>query len=283
METLTHIKDSLSKSFTMFGESIANYVPLVISALVVLLVGWLFSKLISKTILKALNAIKFDALVAKIGLDKMLGKIKQGLSASLVLSKVIYWMLMLMFFMSAANVLGWDMLTNGIANFMGYLPTLGIALIIFIVGIFIAELIQNMIYTAANSIGISGAKAIANIVYYILFIFIAITALNQAGINTEVITSNVTLILGAILLAFALSYGFAARNLVSNMLSSYYGKGKFREGQEIQIGETRGVVEKIDSISVTLITDRGREVIPSKFLVEEQVTILKESQENLNE
>lgn len=283
METLNHIKDSLSNSFTMFGESIANYVPLVISALVVLLVGWLFSKLISKTILKALNAIKFDALVAKVGLDKMLGKIKQGLSASLVLSKVIYWMLMMMFFMSAANVLGWDMLTNGIASFMGYLPTLGIALIIFIVGIFIAELIQNMIYTAANSIGISGAKAIANIVYYILFIFIAITALNQAGIDTEIITSNVTLILGAILLAFALSYGFAARNLVSNMLSSYYGKGKFKEGQEIQIGETRGVVEKIDSISITLVTDRGREVIPSKILVEEQVTILKDSQENLNE
>jgi hypothetical protein len=272
MGTLDHIKDSLSNSFAMFGESIANYVPLIISVLVVLLTGWLFSKLISKTIHRALIAIKFDELTEKIGVDKILSKIMPGLSAAFILSKVFYWMLMLMFFMSAANVLGWEMLTNGIAGFMGYLPTLGIALIIFVIGIFIADLIKNMIYTAANTIGVSGAKAIANIVYYILFIFIAITALNKAGIDTEVITSNIALILGSILLTFALAYGFAARNLVTNMLSSYYGKGK-----------TSGVIEKIYSISIALITAEGREVIPSKILVEEQVAILSEPKEEITD
>jgi hypothetical protein len=99
---------------------------------------------------------------------------------------------MLLFITSAANVLGWEMLTDGISAFMAYLPTLGISLIIFIIGVYIADLVKNMVYTAADSIGVSGAKAIANIVYYLLFIFIAITALNQAGINTEIITSNHT-------------------------------------------------------------------------------------------
>jgi small-conductance mechanosensitive channel len=183
---------------------------------------------------------------------------------------------MLLFITSAANVLGWEMLTDGISAFMAYLPTLGISLIIFIIGVYIADLVKNMVYTAADSIGVSGAKAIANIVYYLLFIFIAITALNQAGINTEIITSNLTIILASILLAFALSYGIASRHLVTNMLSSFYSKGKFKEGQLIRVGDVEGIIESIDSISVTISTKGGKVVMPSKILIEESVTILAE-------
>ena len=275
-ETLYRIQDALMKSFENFGTAIANYVPIIISALVILLVGWIISKIVAKVVLKALEIIKLDDVLNKIGLDKMLAKIKDGLSAAKILSKVVYYILMLLFVTSAAQVLGWDMITNGIASFISYIPTLSVALVIFVVGVYIAELIKNMIYTAANSIGVSGAKAIANIVYYLLFIFIAITALNQAGVDTDIITSNITLILGSLLLAFAISYGFASRNLVSNLLSSYYGKGKFAEGQRIKIGDSEGIIVKIDSISVTLQQKDQQMVFPSRRLVEEDVIILSQ-------
>ncbi len=274
----TSILDRLISSFSGFGQAILDYLPVVVSALAVLLVGWMISKLVAGAIHKSLKSIKFDTMMEKVNLDSLLNKIKSGLSASFVLSKIFYWVLMLLFITSAANVLGWELLTNGIASFMGYLPTLGIALIIFIIGIYIAELIRTMVYTAANSIGISGAKTISNIVYYLLFIFIAITALNQAGINTDVITSNLTIILGSVLLAFALSYGAASRHLVTNMLSSFYSKGKFKEGQRIRVKEVEGEIVSIDSISVTLDTPTGKMVLPSKILIEEQVLILDENE-----
>lgn len=276
--TSTSILDRLTSSFSGFGQAILDYLPVVVSALAVLLVGWMISKLVARAIHKTLMSIKFDTMMEKVNLDSLLNKIKPGLSASFVLSKIFYWVLMLLFITSAANVLGWELLTNGIASFMGYLPTLGIALIIFVIGIYIAELIRTMVYTAANSIGISGAKTISNIVYYLLFIFIAITALNQAGINTDVITSNLTIILGSLLLAFALSYGAASRHLVTNMLSSFYSKGKFKEGQRIRVKEVEGEILSIDSISVTLNTPTGKMVLPSKILIEEQVLILDENE-----
>jgi len=274
----TSILDRLIFSFSGFGQAILDYMPVIVSAIAVLLVGWFIAKLFSGAIHKSLKSIKFDKMMEKVNLNSLLSKIKPDLSASFVLSKVIYWILMLLFITSAANVLGWKMLTDGIASFMGYLPTLGIALIIFVIGIYIAELIKTMIYTAAHSIGISGAKTIANIVYYLLFIFIAITALNQAGINTDIITSNLTIILGSVLLAFALSYGTASRHLVTNMLSSFYSKGKFREGQRIRVNEIEGEILSIDSISVTLNTGSGKMVLPSKILIEEQVLILDEAE-----
>lgn len=274
--TSTTILDRLISSFTGFGEAILDYLPIIASASAVLFVGWILSKIIAGAILKSLKSIKFDAMMEKVNLDSLLNKIKPGLSASVVVSKLIYWILMLLFITSAANVLGWQMLTDGIASFMAYLPTLGIALIIFIIGVYIAELIKSMVYTAANSIGISGAKTIANIVYYLLFIFIAITALNQAGINTDIITSNLTIILGSVLLAFAISYGFASRHLVTNMLSSFYSKGKFREGQTVRVNDIEGEILSIDSISVTILTKTGKMVLPSKMLIEEQVLNLED-------
>lgn len=279
METFDRIVEALKNSFASFGEGIANFVPVVISALVVLLVGWIISKIFFRFVHKTLTRLKFDQLTEKIQLDKLLNKIKPELSASFILAKVFYWVMMLLFITSAANVLGWEMLTDGIGAFMAYLPTLGISLIIFVIGIYVADLVKNMVYTAADSIGVSGAKAIANIVYYLLFIFIAITALNQAGINTDIITSNLTIILGSILLAFALSYGFASRHLVTNMLSSFYSKGKFKEGQIIRVGNVEGVIESIDSISVTIKNSDGRTVMPSKILTEESVVIVQEATE----
>ena len=279
METLDHIKNALLKSFQTFAEGIANYVPIVISAVVILLVGWLISKVVSKTLLKGLEFMKLDAILEKIGVDKLLAKIKQGLSPSKILAKLLYYLLMLMFVTSASEVLGWTMVSTGIGALVGYLPTLGVAIVIFVIGVYIAELIQSMVYTAANSIGVSGAKAISNIVFYVLMVFVAVTALNQAGIDTEIVTSNLTLIIGSILFAFAISYGFASRSIVTNMLSSYYGKGKYNEGQKLQIGEIVGVVVKIDSLSITLKTDRGLEVLPSKLLIDEHITILSDHQD----
>lgn len=277
-QTFINIKDALMRSFENFGNGIANYVPIVISALVILLVGWIISKFISKALLKGLEIIKLDELLAKVGVDKLLGRIKQGLSPSAILSKMLYYLLMLLFVTSASEVLGWAMITEGIASFISYLPTLGIALIIFIIGVYIAELIQTMVYTAANSIGISGARAISNIVYYVLMVFVTVTALNQAGIDTDIITSNITLIIGSILLAFAISYGFASRSIVTNMLSSYYGKGKYEVGQTVRIQETEGEIIKIDSLSITLKTKEGQLVIPSKVLIDEQITIVDEEE-----
>lgn len=283
MNTFDHILDSLTSAFTQFGEAAVAYVPVIVSALVVLLIGWIIAKLIGRLISRALRGVKFDDLLERAGFDGALKRINPDLTGSKVVGRIFYWVVFLVFFMAAANVLGWTALTDGLNAFMAYLPTLGIALIIFLVGIYISNLVRSAVTTAAKSIGISGAKTIGDIVYYLLFIFIAITALNQAGVNTDIITSNLTLIIGAVLLAFAISYGFASRPIVANMLSSFYTKGKFKSGQRIRIGEVEGKIESIDSVSVTIRTSDALLVLPSRKLVEEHVFILAEKDGQTNE
>jgi small-conductance mechanosensitive channel len=263
----------LINSFQNYLDKAIDYAPLLFLALMVIILGWIIAKVVKWVLHRALKSIKFDDLLEKVGVSRMLAKIKPDLSGAKIIAGLMYWLVMLVFIMASCDMIGVGAVSDAVGAFFSYLPTLLVALVIFILGAYIADLIRNMIYTAANSI------AISNIVYYVLFIFIAITALNQAGVDTSIITANVTIILGAILLAFALAYGIAARGLVKNLLASYYGKGKFQEGQTIRVGQVEGVITKIDSISLTINTGHSHMVIPSQVLIEENIEILAEPNE----
>ena len=121
----------------------------------------------------------------------------------------------------ASDILGLQIISQEISNFLGYLPRLFAALIIFTVGLLLANLIKNGLKSLFESMELSGSKIISQLVFFILIIFISITALNQAGVNTEIITNNVTMILAAFLLAFALALGLGAQKVVGDLLRTF--------------------------------------------------------------
>lgn len=262
------------------GESILSFLMDLGAAILILLIGWIIARVLRRILVKGLEKVKFEELAKKFKVDTLVSRMGADVTISGILGKVVYWVVLLIFAAAAGDALGWGMLSDGLGAFFGYLPTLMMAILIFIVGMYLADIVRRAVLAACESIGISGAKTIANIAYYVLVIFIAITALNQAGMDTSLITSNLTVIFGSILLAFAISYGLASRNIVGNLLSSYYGKGKFRPGQKIRVEGVEGVIEKIDSISVTVKNGDTKVVIPSKKLLEETVEILEDAPDN---
>ena len=120
---------------------------------------------------------------------------------------------------------------------------------------------------------LSGAKIISQVVFFIILIFVSITALNQAGIDTEIVTSNLTMILAAFLLAFALAFGFGAQKIVGDLLRTYYTRKTYEIGQKIEFNNIKGNVASIDGITVTIKTKEGKLIVPIKDIVESQVSI----------
>lgn len=272
--------DALIDSFNSMYTSAQEFVPKIAVGLVLFIAGWLIAKALSSLTKKALRKIKIDSLAEKAEIDKILARLNPDLTLSGLLAKILYYVILVIFIIAITDVLGMTGVKSSIAGILSQAPKFFVALIIFIFGYYVSRLIQKAVYTATNSIGISGARVISNIVFYVIMIFVSITALEQTGMNTDLISNNITLILGAILLAFAISYGIASRGIVNNMLSSYYGKGKFKIGQVIEVLDIRGKIIKIDSISVTLENNNHSIVIPSKILIENQVKILEDVNED---
>ena len=103
--------------------------------------------------------------------------------------------------------------------------------------------------------------------------FVTITALNQAGIDTDIITSNFTMILGAFLFAIALGFGLGSREVFADVLKMFYTRKNYMVGDKISIGDLEGTIEAIDNITLTLKTKDGKVVIPIDDVVSNRVHI----------
>lgn len=148
------------------------------------------------------------------------------------------------------------------------------AIILFVLGVYLSIVVKKFIRELLRSFGWSGASVISNIVSYIILIIVSITALSQAGINTHVITDNLSLVLGAFLACFALAIGLGSREVVLRILYSFYSKKNYQIGQVIKFDNIEGEILAIDNISITLKTDSGKMIVPIKDLVDTKVKIL---------
>lgn len=267
------LKASLQKAFEQYVVGIINGLPGIISGLIILLIGWLIAKLLRSIVKGALTRSGLDGAAERSGFSKILGKV--GINkVSDFLAGLIYVFALLIFVVAAADAMHLTGVTNAISAFFAYLPTLFTALAIFLVGLWGGELVKRAVSTMMESVGLSGGRVLASVLYGIIVLFASITALNMAGVDTTLITSNIVVVLGGMLLAFCIAYGFAAREILANILGSYYGKDRLGPGMRVRIGQDEGVIEKIDSISIYLRSGDKLVLLPTKQLVGERIEVL---------
>jgi small-conductance mechanosensitive channel len=274
MKELTTWSELFMNSLQTFGQKLMGAIPSLLAAIAILLIGWLLAKLISSGISKLLKLVKFDTLSEKVKFTEFLSRANVSLTPSGLIGKFVYWLLLLLVIISASDALGWNAVSNEISKLLSYLPNLLIAIVFFVVGTYIASFVRDLIQGAASSLGISTGKLISSVVFYLLFIIVTLTALDQAGVDTTIITSNLLLFLGAILAAAAISYGIASKDVLSNILASFFSRRNFKVGQIIEVDGIKGEIISINNISVT-IQDNNKEkiIVPSHILITNKVKV----------
>ncbi|HMR16074.1 MAG TPA: mechanosensitive ion channel [Mariniflexile sp.] len=273
MEKATQWKAIAMESLTKVWFEISSIFPNIIGTLVVLFFGWLFAKLAVRLIKKVLTLAKADKLDEKINDIEIVEGKKLNFNTIKIVSLFVKWLIYIMLLIMASDILGLKIISQQISDFLGYLPKLFAAFVIFTVGLLAANFIKKSLKSFFESMELSGSKIISQIVFFILLIFISITALNQAGIDTQIITNNVTMILAAFLLAFALAFGFGAQKVVGDLLRTFYARKTYEIGQIIEFNGVKSEVESIDGITVTLKTEKGKFIVPIKDIVESQVRV----------
>ncbi len=275
MDKITNWTELLFSSLKTFGDSIMSVLPSIIGGIFILLFGWMMARLLSKGIRKLLTTVKFDDLANKVNTGEILEQAGLEMTASELIAKFVYWMIMLLVFITASETLGWTAVSDQISKLIGYLPTLFSAIIIFILGTFMASFVRDVIKGATASIGISAGSILSSVVFYMLLIVVAITSLEQAGVDTTMLSSNVLVIVTSVMLAAAISYGFASRELLSNILASFFTRSTFTKGQIIQIDDVKGEIIDANNISVRIKTENEEVIIPTHQLITNRVKIFK--------
>lgn len=261
------------KVITDLVSTVASGLPNFLGALLVLLVGWMAARTLRRLFRRLLAATGIDKLAENLNAIDLVQRANIQLFPSKLLSSILYYLLMLIVAMAATELLGMPQVSQLMTDIINYVPNLITALIVLVLGLLFSDFIKNLVLTACRSLGIPSANLIANVVFYFLFIAVAMSALGQAKINTEFIQSNLTVLLGGAVLAFSFGYGFASKDMMANFIASFYSKSKVQVGDRIRIEEVEGEVISVGNTSITIKATDRQIIIPLSKLTSENVEI----------
>ncbi|NRB61587.1 MAG: mechanosensitive ion channel [Saprospiraceae bacterium] len=251
------------------------FVARLLGALLVVFIGRLIAKSMGRALTKLFKKIGVDTLADRLGQIDLFQKSRIKITPSEAIGKALYYIIFFIFVWVATDMLRIEALSDMISKIFDYLPVLTSALVVFIAGIFLADFLKNIVLTATKSLNIPAANLIANLVFYFLFINVAMITLAQAGIRTESIEDNISIILAGVVAAFAIGYGYASRPVLSNMLAAYYNRNRIQVGDQITIEGVEGKVVKLNNTSITLETDDKLVVFPLNKLITERYELRK--------
>ena len=205
---------------------IGQFLINILLVVIILIIGWLISKLIKTVITKMLRAIKVDELSDRIEFDQMLQKGGISYSLSELVGVICYWIALLVTFMVAINAVGLTIAADLLNKVVLYIPNVIAALFILILGMFFATLLRNIVKTAASNAGISHAQLFAKLVEIIVVVFSIVIALEQLNIAIQITQLTLAIILGAIGLGLALAFGLGCRDLAGRAVNDFIEKLK---------------------------------------------------------
>lgn len=254
-------------------SSLMSGIPRIATALVIFIIGLIIAKIISKFFKKLLIKINIDQIGEKLNEIAIVSKANLKIVFSTILSTVLYYTVVVFFLILAADILAMPAITNLVSQIFLLIPKLLVALVLLVIGILFSEIIRKVVYTALKSIGIPSANIIATFLFYFLFINFALSALKQAQINTEILSQNISILIGGIVLAFAIGYGLASKSVVANFLASFYSKGKINIGDRVTLDGVTGQIIEMDTTSISIQTENSIVVMPMSMTSEKQVQI----------
>lgn len=256
----------------IWGEILLG-LPKVFGFIGFVLLAWIFIKVFLYIVKKALNKTKIDEWSKKLSSTEIFGNTTINIVLTSVILSVLKWLLVLIFILIGADIFGLNMVSTGVGNFIAYLPRLLTSLLILVGGIYIGTITKKAIHSMFKSLELSGGNLVANIAFYLIVVFISIAALDQAGVDTSIIKSNLILIIGSVLLSFTIAFGLGSRDIIKRLLFGFYSRKNFEIGQRIKVKGVEGVIASIDNICIVIVTKDGKVVMPIKEVVDETVIV----------
>ncbi|QVY65326.1 hypothetical protein [Polaribacter sp. Q13] len=274
MDKLNAWKEISINSFNNLFDVITDLLPNIIGAIFILFLGWLINKMIAFFLKKILKLIKIDQLSDRINQKGVLGREIKNLNISKIILLFIKVTLFLVTITLAFEILELQTISTVIGNLLLYLPKLFGAIVLFILGLYIANFIKSSLNNVFDSFDIMGGNIIGNLVFYVIVTIVTVAAINQAGVDTSIISNNLTVILFIVLTSIGLSLALGSKEVISQLMRAFYVRKKYNIGQKIKVKNYTGYIESIDGISLTLNTTPNKVVLPISEIVTNDIEVL---------
>ncbi|GJL54849.1 MAG: hypothetical protein NPIRA02_19810 [Nitrospirales bacterium] len=252
------------------GERIGTFLPNLIGAMLIILVGWVIAKLLRGLTTKLLGVLGIAALAEKIKLQETLQKFGISKSLNHIIGTLIYYIVLLVFFISASEVLGLTVVLDTLNSFIAYVPHVLGAFLILVIALYIAKVIKDGATSASTNMNVVYAGALSSFLEILIIGFGIVMALTELGLDMTVFTANITVMIAGFVLAMALSIGLGSRTIMANVLARYYIAQLYHVGDEVILAGEKGIIRKVTPVSVVIQTEHEETLhIPNDQIIAE--------------
>ena len=263
----------LAAGFQNLANQALAYLPKIVAAIVVLLLGWLLARLLSLLVIRGVNRIDrfWQKMITKSGQVQL----QPRRPPTRMMGELVFWLLLLIFISLAGEILGLEIFATWMQQVFAYLPLAASGLLIVLVGFAVSSLARDLVLSAADSAELSNGNLLARTTQFIILFIAIILGIDQIGIDILFLSVFAGIILATMLGGIALAFGLGACTHVSNIIAVNQLRQLYQPGDRIRIGDIEGRLLEITISRVHIETDSGSVSVPAKLFDEQSVTTIE--------
>ncbi len=221
----TSIRDTSEAIYYSLTNALMRFVsflPALIGAAIILIIGWFISGFLARLIEKALKAVGMEAAVERAGIGDFIRRSGTKMTTSGVIATLVKYFIFLIFVQAAANVLGIPQLTEIINRIILFIPNVIVAVAIIVIGSLIARFLSGLVRSSVSELGVGSPNLLASLTQYIIMGFSIIAAIDQLGIAATLINTLLIGLIGSVALAVGLAFGLGGRDVAAQITQKWY-------------------------------------------------------------
>ena len=216
--TIQTWSDVLSLSFKNLWLGVLNFVPNVVVAVIIVLLGWGIGSLLGRVVSQIIKAIKIDEALRRAGVEDFLAKGGLSLNAGAFLGGLVRWFVILVFLIGAFEILQLSQVTMFLRDIINYLPQVIVAVLILIAAGLVADAMKKVVVSSAMTAEVSSAGFLGTVTKWTIWVFAILVALSQLGIASGFIQTIFTGLVVALSLGLGLAFGLGGQEAASGLI-----------------------------------------------------------------
>ncbi|MBM2820905.1 MAG: small-conductance mechanosensitive ion channel, partial [Candidatus Berkelbacteria bacterium] len=209
---------AVSDSWTTIWERFINFLPNLIGAALIIVIGWLVGIIVSMIIDRLFRIIGLQTLFEKAKVEDILKKGNIEKDSTALLAGVAKWVIYLVAFIAAANTLKLPDVANFLNAILAYIPSAVAAGLILLIGLVVAHFLSNVVKGSLMAAGLAMADAVALIVRYSIIIFAFLAALAQLGLAQNMVSTLFIGVIAFLAIAGGLAFGLGGKDAAQDLI-----------------------------------------------------------------
>ena len=269
--------ETTQNTISDLGARAIDYIPTALAVVAVLLIGWIIARFLAALARRLARRLELDDIVQSSELARGMEQAKITRSASELIGVLVFWLVFLSFGLVVLENLGLSVAILPMQGLIGFLPRLLAAILILVLGAFLAEIAGKAAQATSASMGVEFHRGLGKAARALVLITAVIVAVDQLGFDVGLLTSLVINTATIIIAGLALAFGLGGREIARNVLAGYYARDVYHLGDRLVIDGQEGKLDAIGTLNAEMTIPSGRLVIPNTRLTESKIEVLDPS------